>query len=252
MADGKALIVSLPEKEWSGPANFKRSRLRAALSTRIRPRAILEKAKEAARRAKKKEKVRAKERGVASEISLAIPQARTSKREFAICMFIMDNAPIMIAHIPTYPKIKSSMQLGKAAPISGIRPARATMRTRIHADAEKGKERERERKARGMIVHHQEEKTQMESISLPNWSATTTQIKTSLVSIEFERQLSKRQLVPVPAPRRRCGRKYKVFGREAKGIGERKELRSVRRQGRSPPRNKKGKKKWRNNSAGSD
>ena len=85
-------------------------------------------------------------------------------------MFDTDNAPMMIAHIPTYPKIKSSVHLGKAALISGIRPARATMRTRIHADAEKGKEKERERKARGMIVLHQEERTKMESLSLPNWS----------------------------------------------------------------------------------
>ena len=104
-----------------------------------------------------------------SEIRLASPLATTSKRVFATCMFDTDNAPAMISHIPMYPRIKSSVHLGKAAPISGTRPARATMRTRIHADSEKGKEKERERKARGMIVLHQEERTNMESLSLPNW-----------------------------------------------------------------------------------
>ena len=44
--------------------------------------------------------------------------------------------------IPTYPKIKSSLHLGKAARISGIRPARATMRTRVHADVARGKDKE--------------------------------------------------------------------------------------------------------------
>ena len=115
--------------------------------TRTQPLVIPARAREAARRAKAKEKVRVKERGAESEISLAIPQAPTSKREFATCMFDTDNAPMMIAHIPTYPKIKSSVHLGKAALSSGIRPARATMRTRVHA--ERGKVKEREGKARG-------------------------------------------------------------------------------------------------------
>ena len=119
------------------------------------------KAREAAKRAKAKAKVRVKEKGVDSEISLAIPLAPTSKRASAICMFDTDNVPTTTARIPTYPKIKSSVHLGKAARISGIRPARATMRTRVHADVAKGKEKEREGKAREMIVLRRGEKIRM-------------------------------------------------------------------------------------------
>ena len=120
--------------------------------TRTQPLVIPARAREAARRAKAKEKVRVKERGAESEISLAIPLAPTSKRASAMCMIGTDNAPMMTARAPTYPKIKSSVHLGKAARISGIRPARATMRTRVHADVARVKEKGKEGNARETII----------------------------------------------------------------------------------------------------
>ena len=116
----------------------------------IQPRAIPAKARAAARRAKAK--VRVKEKGEDSEIGLAIPMAPTGKRASAICMFGTDNVSMTTARAPIYPKIKSSVHSGKAARISGIRPARAMMRTRVHADVARGKEKGKEGKARAMIV----------------------------------------------------------------------------------------------------
>ena len=56
----------------------------------------------------------------------------------------MANAQMMIAHTLTCHTTKLSAHLGKAAPSSGMHPAGATIRTRIHVavakDEEKGKE----------------------------------------------------------------------------------------------------------------
>ena len=49
----------------------------------------------------------------------------------------MANVPMMIVHIPTYHRTKSSAHLGKAARISGTSPVGATMRTRLRAVAAK-------------------------------------------------------------------------------------------------------------------
>ena len=153
------MTASLPEKGWSGLENFRRVRLRATLSTQTRRRAILDKVRVAVRRAKEKVKVKVREMGEGSEISLASPLAQTHRQVSVTCMFDTDNAPTMTVHTLTYPKTKSSVHLGKAAPISGMRPAGATMRTRIHADV--AREKERGEKERGLTVPRREERTRM-------------------------------------------------------------------------------------------
>ena len=160
----------MPEKEWSGLDNFKKSLTSAAIDADSAPGHSGKGKGGGKKRAKAKAKVRVKEKGEESEISLASPLAPTDKRASATCMFGTDNVPMTTARAPIYPKIKSSVHLGKAARISGIRPARATMRTRVHADAVKGKEHGKERKARGMIVPHQEEQIRIGHRFLPNWS----------------------------------------------------------------------------------
>ena len=87
MVDGKVLTVFLLEKEWSGSGNFKRSRLRAALLTPTRLRGSPVKAKEAAQKAREKEKERAK--AVESGLSLAILPGRIKQKASATCMYDM-------------------------------------------------------------------------------------------------------------------------------------------------------------------
>ena len=219
--------------------------------TRIQPRAIPEKAKEAARRAKAKEKVRVKERGAESEISLAIPLAPTSKRASVICMFDTDNVPTTTARIPTYPKIKSSVHLGKAARISGIRPARATMRTRVHADAVKGKEKERAGKARGIIALRREEKAKDGKSIPPDLELQQVKSRPRWCPANLKGNCPKGDMCPYPHLDEDAVSKIKSSDARRKEVEKEKNSDKQEDRGRSLSRDKKGK-KWRNNSAGSD
>ena len=95
----------------------------------------------AVRRAKEKVKLKVREKGEGSGISLASPPAQTNREVSVTCMFDTDNAPTMTVHTLTCPKTKSSVHLGKAVPISGMRPVGAMMRTTIRADVARAKER---------------------------------------------------------------------------------------------------------------
>ena len=61
----------------------------------------------------------------------------------------MANAQMTNARTPNCPKTKLSEHLGKAVPISGTRPAGATMRTRLLAVVVKGRGKGRRGKKHG-------------------------------------------------------------------------------------------------------